>query len=379
MLKKKDIINTFKELVSLDTKPRQEGQIADLLKKKLARLGFTVREDQAGDLIGGETGNLLAELAPTPGKEDLPPLLFSAHMDKVQPGLGCNPRVGSRYITSAGDNNLGADDLAGVTGIIESLKFIKKHKIEHGKIKIIFTVAEEEGLLGAKKLDPLEVKDCAYGFVLDAEGDVGTIIYRAPFKMKFNARIKGKPAHAGIAPGRGVNAIKIASHAISAMNLGQIDEETTANIGVIKGGVARNVVPDLIELEGEVRSHDQQKLNNQVEEMKGLINKYVKSYQGEVEFDISLLYQGYCLEKDSPLLDYLSWRARELDIPINYKAGGGGSDACVFNGWGLTTINLGIGIENAHSPREKIKKKNLFNLVRYLVAIIKKSSKISDV
>ena len=376
---KKRIINTFLELVSLDSSPGNERAVARVIKNKLGKLPCTIREDQAGKKIGGSTGNIIVDFSPSPGQEENPVLLLSAHMDKISPGTGSKPRISGDYITSANDGSLGADDLAGVTGIIEGLRNIQKQGIKRGPIKIIFTVAEEEGLQGAKCLNDRELKDCDYGAVFDAEGDIGTIIYRAPYKMKFNAVIRGQSAHAGIEPGKGINAIKIASQAISNMNLGVIDEETTANIGVIRGGVARNVVPDLIELQGEVRSHSMDKLKEVIQEMKKITQKAVHQYRGEVDFDISLLYQGFSLNKNNPFVKYTAGVVRELNLPLRFQVSGGGNDACIFNNRGVPALNLGTGIENAHSDNEKIKKENLYRLVKFIISLLTNADRIDDV
>lgn len=365
------ILNTFEKLVALDSPSRKERPVAEFIKKELSQLDVVLKEDQAGEKIGGSTGNIIAELPAADSRHDAAPLLLlSAHMDKVQPGTGTEMQILENYITAAGDNILGADDLAGVAAILEALKRIESKKASRGPLKLIFSVAEEEGLQGAQNMDPDLLQNCDYGIVVDSEGAVGKIVYRAPFKIGFNARIKGQKAHSGINPDGGVNAIKIASLAISAMELGRIGEQTTANIGVIKGGVARNVVPDFIELQGEVRSHDKSKLRQQTEHMKAMIQKYTAEYGGEVEFDIELLYKGYSVSRNSPFVNFLVQTAESLNLPVEFAVSGGGSDANVFNAHGLPVVNLGTGFENAHSAAEKIKIDNLFKLVDFLESII---------
>ena len=374
MVEKKQITETFKQLVQINSLSLEEREMADILKVELQNLGFEVDEDNTGDKINGNAGNVIAELA---GDESLPSLLLSAHMDRVEPGINIKPVIKNGYLKSKGDTILAADDVAGITGILEALKIVKDKNIPHGKIKVIFTVAEELGLQGAKNLDPIHYQDLDLGVVYDAEGKVGNIIYTGPTKAKFNAVIRGQASHAGISPNKGVNAIKISSLSISAMNLGQIDNDTTANIGVIRGGVARNIVPDLVELEGEARSQKNTKLKQQINHMKGIINKYVNKYKGEVDFNIEVLYHNFSLDLDSDIINILNKAAEKIGLEVDFLESCGGNDANIFNNQGLPTANLGIGMENAHSKIEKIKIKYLQQLVEYTVSIIKTCSEWS--
>jgi len=370
MIKKKQIVNTFMHLVTVDSLSCQEREMCEKLKKNLRALNFRVKEDRAGEKIAGNSGNIIAEL---PGDNRLPSILLSAHMDRVKPGKGIKPVIKNSYIISQSDTVLGADDLAGVTGILEALKIVQKNDIPHGKTKVIFTVAEEKGLLGAKNLAPEYYQDLDYGVVFDAAGPVGNIIYQGPTKSKFNATIRGKPSHAAINPDQGIDAIKISSLAISSMNLGKIDQETTANIGVIRGGVARNVVPDFVELEGEVRSHQKYKLNKQINHMKEKMNKYVDKYNGDIDLDIEVLYESFSLNSDSELIKMLKIAAELSGLNIQYVKSCGGNDANIFNKQGLPTVSLAVGAENVHSRQEKIRITELLNLVKYTVNIIKTS------
>ena len=144
---------------------------------------------------------------------------------------------------------------------MEAIRILKENQLEHRPFKVIFSVAEEIGLLGAKNLDPEELSGLKYGFVLDGDGEIGTIINQGPAQIKYNMELGARLPIAGMEPERGINAIKMASAIISRLKTGRIDEETTANIGVIKGGpMATNIVPDLVELEGEVPAILQRRL-----------------------------------------------------------------------------------------------------------------------
>ena len=366
MINKERIVEEFINLVEIDSIPREEREMADRLKADLQNLGCNVYEDNTGEKIDGNAGNLIAEL---PGDPDLPVVLLSAHMDRVEPGKGVEAMIDNGYIKSKGETVLGGDDIIGVVAILETLREIKDSK-KNPTIKIIFSVAEEAGLMGTKNMDSKIYNDVDYGIVLDVDGEIGKVVYQAPSQNKFNAIIKGKAAHAGMEPENGVNAIKIASHAISDMKLGQIDEETTANIGVIRGGVASNIVPDLVELEGEVRSLNHNKLKQQTDDMKDIIDKYVGKYNGEVDYDIKLNYSNFSLDLKSGLIKIVKKAARKLELPYNLASSGGGSDANIYNNQGLPTVNLEIRMEKVHSTDERVKIDNMLKLTEYLMTII---------
>jgi len=367
-LEKDKIVDKFIELVEIDSVSKHERNMADSLKNELNKLGFIVEEDKTGEKINGNAGNIIAKLD---GDDSLPTILLSAHMDRVKPGKGVKTKIKDGYIYSKGDTVLGGDDMIGVLSIIEAVKNLQRENFNYPNIIVVFSVAEEIGLLGAKNLDSSYIEKADYGIVIDADGNIGKVINKAPGQNKFNAVIKGKAAHAGMEPEKGVNAIKIASHAISKMKVGRIDFETTANIGVIRGGSASNIVPDVVELEGEVRSHNEEKLFNQTQEMKSVLNKYTEQLKGNVEFDIERLYDNFEINKNEHIIKIVKKAAKKTNLPFELTSSGGGSDANIFNKKGLSTINLGSAMENVHSTDERIKISNLLKLIKYLINIIK--------
>lgn len=367
LLDKNRLIDFFLEIVQIDSISREERLLADRIIQELTKLGFRVKEDGTAVKINGNTGNLIIDF---PGDDGQDTFLLSAHLDRVEPGRGIIPEIKGEYIYSKGDTVLAGDDLIGVAAIIEAVRVIKENNLRHRPFKIIFTVAEEVGLLGAKNLDSTELEDLDYGLVFDTDGDVGLIVNQAPTQLKFNANISGKAAHAGMNPAKGINAIKIASLAISNMKLGQIDEETTANIGVIKGGRASNIVPDMVELEGEIRSHSEERLKKQKEGMVEVIDRVCKQLKGEVSYDIERLYSNFAISKESDIINFIDNINTWLGIETFLTKSGGGSDANVFNKLGLATLNLGVGMENVHSTAERVKLKNLELLVKQILGIL---------
>jgi tripeptide aminopeptidase len=255
MINRERLTKTFMDLVKIDSVSKEEAEVSAIIQKILEPLGADIIIDNAGEKIGGTTGNLIARIK---GNINVPPLMLNAHMDTVEPGKGIVPMLKDGVFTSQGDTILGADDKSAIAIIIEALQIIKENNLACGPLEIVFTICEEIGLMGAKQLD-FNLISAEYGFALDAT-DTRGVVTRAPSANRLEFIVHGKEAHAGAAPEKGVNAILIASQAIADLELGRIDEETTCNIGVIQGGLATNIIPNLVKVKGEVRSHSAEKL-----------------------------------------------------------------------------------------------------------------------
>src|SRR5699024_8253648 len=193
-------------------------------------------------------------------------------MDACNQVIDDKPHIEGGYVYSDGTTILGADDKAGISAIIEAVRVLKEENIPHGDVEVIITVGEETGLIGAKALDIKNIKS-KFGYAVDGTGQVGTIVNRAPTQTKIKATISGKKAHAGIEPEKGISAINLAAKAISKMNLGRIDEETTSNIGTIKGGQATNIVADNVEILAEESSLSDEKMHDESDNNKTAINE----------------------------------------------------------------------------------------------------------
>jgi len=366
MINRERLVNEFVELVSIDSITFKERLMADRLKEKLYSMGYLFFEDDTASKISGEAGNIICTIK---GEQDIPGIIFLAHMDTVVPGLGKQAIINGDIIKSDGTTVLGADDLAGVVTILESLRILKEEKIKHGDINIIFTVAEEGGLFGSKNLDLSKI-NAKYAFVLDNGGKVGTIAIRAPSQNKIDIRILGKAAHAGIEPEKGIDAIQIAAHAISKINVGKIDEETTANIGIIRGGQATNIICDFVELKAEVRSLDMEKLNNQTNHMYESFVEVAEKFGGEIQFYTELMYSSFSIKEDDEIVKILKNAASLMNIELIFKSTGGGSDTNIINEKGIPAVNIGIGMENVHSIYEQISINNMMKTTEFIIKII---------
>jgi tripeptide aminopeptidase len=357
------IINSFIELVKINSTSRNEAAIRRYLLGELRRLDCRPAVDKKGNIHLTVNGALAHG----------PVMLFNAHLDTVTPGNNVRPKILKDRIVSDGTTVLGADDKAGLAGILEMLRLLKEKKVLFHKIKVILTVEEEIGLHGAKALNFEEVR-ADYCFVLDSDGDVGTVVNQAPAQEVLNFLVRGKAAHAGLNPEDGVNAIKIAGLAIAKIKSGRIDSETTANIGVIKGGLAGNIVPEETLVKTEARSRNEQKLQKQVRAMIDAFQQAAQKLGGSVEVKRRREYEAVNQPLDSAIIKITRAAARRINLPHKVLASGGGSDASLIFGYGVPTVGLGIGMENVHSTREYITLRNLTLLPRYLLALLQSAN-----
>lgn len=360
------LVNEFMEMVKISSLSLKEGKFAALLVKKLEALGFEVHIDKAGELSGGDTGNVLGRLK---GSSATQPVLFCAHMDTVVPGENINPVVSEGIIKSDGTTVLGGDDKAGIAAILEAVKYIKENNIPHGDIEVAFTIAEEGGMLGAKNLEYGRLKS-KMAFVLDSGGDVGRVIVQAPAQIKILSTIKGKAAHAGVAPEKGISAIQVAARAIGKMKLLRIDEETTANVGKISGGGATNIVCDRVEIALEARSLVRSKVEAQASHMLECIENACREFGAEHETKHYLNYPELNIPKDSPAVKLLEAAMKRFGLPAKLESTGGGSDTNIMCGKGLQAVTLGIGMNNVHTTEENISIDSLVKTAELVAAII---------
>lgn len=368
MINKERVLAEFFELVKIKCSSRDERQVADILKVRLAELGLEVTEDQVGEKIGGNCGNVIAYTkGNVPGA---PGIMLTAHMDCVEPCGGIEPVLKDGIITSAGNTILGGDDKAGIVAILEAIRMINEENISHGPIQIVFTVAEEGGLNGAKNFDPAALK-ADFGYAFDSSGAPGEIINMAPGQNSIIVTVHGKKAHAGVAPEEGINAIVVAGKAMAELTYGRIDFETTSNIGMISGGVATNIVPDMVELKCEARSRNMEKLEFQTNYMKETFERVAAANDARAEVVIKKAYGPFVLAEDSPVVALAVKASESISLKPEIKATGGGSDANFFNNYGVPTAVLGVGMSKVHTTDEYIKEVDLYDSAELVVALIK--------
>ncbi|MDF2822259.1 MAG: peptidase T-like protein [Clostridiales bacterium] len=349
MINVQRIIDEFQELVAIDSPTFGERQIADVLKNKLEAIGFQVTEDEVGKLFGSDCGNLYGYLE---GEISGDSLLFSAHMDTVTPAHGKKAIVHSDgRITSAGDTVLGADDVAGLTSILEAIRSIREEGLPHRSIEVLFPVAEEIYTKGSSSYDYTTIKS-KEAYVLDLSGEVGRAAYTAPTILSFKAIIKGKAAHAGFSPEEGIHSIAIAAKAIAKMKLGRIDEETTFNIGTITGGEATNIIPENCKLEGEIRSLKHEKAIGYLMEIKELLEKEVSDFGAILEWEEKINCYAYETDINGHSANRYREACEKLGIKPDFVKTFGGSDLNAFARNGIVGLVLTNAMNKVHSCEE---------------------------
>ena len=369
------LADVFKKLVQTDSVSKKEGAVANALQKIFESMGAEVVIDQAGPNVGSDTGNLIARFQGAHG--EVPPLLLNAHMDTVQPGEGIKVHYENGTFSTDGTTVLGADDKSALAIIIETITILQEDKLSHGPLEVVVTVCEEVGLLGAKNLDYSLLK-AQYGYSIDAS-DTDGIVTGAPAANHLRFEVHGRDAHAGAAPEKGINAIQLASRAISKMSLGRIDEETTANMGLIQGGTATNIVPGLVTVTGEVRSHSPEKLEDETNKIVQCFEEEISAYKEAFPSDDGLprletfIRQDFFVMKtpeDHLVVSMAREAADRLGREMKTKTSGGGSDANIFFGHGIVTGILGTGMKDMHTVRESIRLDDMVKSVELLLEII---------
>ncbi len=368
------LAETFVQLCEMSSPSRREGLVAAFIRDIFKGLGAEVVEDGSATSTGSNSGNLVVRIE---GNPLMSPLFFNAHMDTVSPGEGIKVRREGDIFSSTGNTVLGGDDKSGIAILIEVFRTLAEHHAEHGPIDLIFTTCEEIGLLGAKHLD-ITLLRANHGFSLDSSG-IDQVIVGAPAANRIKVELKGLAAHAGLEPEKGINAIYLAAQAIAMLRLGRLDHESTANIGLISGGTATNIIPDRVEIEGEVRSHSIEKLALFTREIRQIFEQAVSGGQGitgqdkgvpDVTFVIQLEYPLLKVAMDAPVVQRVSQAAAKLGRTLKFIAAGGGSDANIFSSYGLNTVILGTGMQQVHTVDEWIALSDMVRTAELLCATI---------
>lgn len=364
----------FVHLCEIDSPSREERHVADYLIKLFKSLGAeSVVEDDSAKKTGSDCGNLIIRFPGTVNKE---PIFFACHMDTVDPGRGIKVQRTGDYFTSQGNTVLGGDDKSGIAALIEMVRVLSASGQPYGPMEIVLTTCEEIGLLGAKNLDHSLVQ-AEYGYALDSTG-IDRVIVGAPAANRLKVEVHGIAAHAGLNPEQGISAFCLAARAIADLRLGRLDEQSTANFGLIHGGVATNIVPDLITIEGEVRSHSPEKLEAYTKEIESTFRNVVRGWSAQlkngrhpfVEISVEKEYPVMRLEDDDPVVTRVQQAGDVLQRDILFQVAGGGSDANIFNSFGLKTAIIATGMDKVHTTDECLDLKDLTRLTELLLAIV---------
>lgn len=373
VLNKDRIFEEFKELVAIPCHSTKERQIFEVVKAKLEALGFNVEEDDAASKLDSECSNMWAFL---PGnKAGATKVLLSGHLDGVEPCGGTTVVRKDGILYSDGTTILGSDDKSGVVAILEGVRMILEENAEHGDIQVLLTIAEEGGVNGSRCMDKSKL-NADVGYALDSEGAPGEIIVGAPGQYKYSIKVIGKTAHGGMEPEKGINSVMVAAKALAEVKrYGRIDEETTANIGIINGGIATNIVPALVEIQGDARSRNSEKLIAIRDEIVNTICTAVEKQGAKAEADVVLKYNSFLVDENSKVVELAKDACAQFGFEPNIGLTGGGSDANFINAYGVPCVILGTGMSNVHTVDEYIKEEDLYNSALMVYGILKAAAK----
>ncbi len=334
------LVTSFCEMVRIDSESgEEEGFIAHVQELLDQELKAECRLDAYGNLIARIPGK---------GNSRREAILLAAHGDTVKPGKGIEPVVRDGVVRSAGETILGADDKAGVAALIEAVRTVSRRP----PVEIVITREEEVGLLGAKHLD-LSLISAKTGFIVDGE-EPDVIVIGGPSHVSLDITVIGKAAHAGMEPEKGISAIRAAALAIANQPSGRIDEETTANIGTIHGGLIRNGVPERVTIQAECRSLDHGKCMRQAEVMRRAFEEAAESLGAKAKVDVTLEYEASRVPEDSPAVQLAREAIAAVGLEPRTQVITGGTDALILAGRGLDAVVLGYGGQAAHTTDEFI-------------------------
>ena len=363
------LVDLFLELCAMPSPSGSERAVADRVAAYLTDLGLEWDEDDAAATLDGDAGNIYCRIPPTNGSSGTP-IFLCAHTDTVPPETTIDPVVDEDGIVrNAAGTILGSDNKAAVVVMLEAVRQILDESREHAGIELLFTPQEEVSLRGADAFDHSRFV-ATTGYVYDQGAAIGEIVLGSPHARLLDFRFHGAAAHAGMHPEDGRSAIAAASRAIADFRLGRVDEETSANVGVISGGTARNVVPEWCSFTAEVRSHDEAKAVDLAREMLESAAFAASLADCEVESEVRPSFPGYRFRESDPPVRLAAEALERAGYTPTYALSGGGADANVFNARGLQCVNLANGMMEIHTPDEHIAVADLEGMVDVTLALV---------
>jgi tripeptide aminopeptidase len=359
-------LDLFLELCAIPSPTGSERAVADRVTAYLDELGLEWDEDAAAAELDGSTGNIYSRL---PATAEGTPIFLCAHTDTVPPEAAIEPVVEDGVVRNAAGTILGADNKAAIVVMLEAVRRVVREDRPHAGIELVITAQEEVGLKGAAAFDHTRLH-ARTGFVYDQGAAIGEIVLGSPHARTLDLRFHGRASHAGMAPEEGRSAITAASRAIADFRLGAIDDETSANVGVITGGTARNVVPEWCSFQAEVRSQDERKVTELVREMLETAAFAATLGECELETDVRPSFPGYRFKESDEVVRLAATALRAAGFEPSYALSGGGADANVFNARGLECVNLANGMMEIHTANEHIAVADLEAMVEVTLALI---------
>jgi len=360
-----NLLELFTETAKINALSGNEKPLADFIKTFLSRYNYSIQEDNAYLVTESNTGNLICRIG------DGGEFVLTAHMDTARPTHNLKPLIFEDKIVSSGDTVLGVDNRVGVTTLLFLLQKIASEKIPVKNFTVAFTTCEETTLFGSKHLGLNG--NIKYGFVFDSGFRPGNFVYSSCGSLGFKIKVIGKASHSGIAPEKGINSLQIAAKAISNLPLGRIDDETTINIGILKGGTAVNVIPEITELDGEIRSFDIDKVESYFKICLDTFKREAEGLGGKIEFDSVWDFKPYSVPEDSYVFKEIKSALEKVGLKPAPRISLGGSDANSLNENGIVSVNLGIGAQNPHSNDEFVYIEDLVKNVEIALELVKEN------
>jgi tripeptide aminopeptidase len=362
------VLDLFRELAAIPSPSGRERPVADRALDFLRDLGLDPTEDDAGAEIGSDMGNIHVALPPSDGEGGVP-IFLNAHLDTVPPTGPIDPEVRNGVVVNRHDTILGADNKAAAAVMLAAVSDLVRTGRPHAGVELVLTPMEEVGLCGAKAFDTSRLH-ARVGYCYDHAAPIGNVVLAAPTQRTLRFRFIGRAAHAGIAPEDGRSAIVAAARAIADMPVGRIDAETTANVGLISGGIAGNIVPPECLVEAEARSRDAGRLREQVQAMLDAATFAANLAECELESRIEPEYDGYRLSRSDPAVRLAARALEACGREAVYIDSGGGADANVWNARGLECVNLCNGMAEIHTASEHIAASDLDAMLDVTLALI---------
>ena len=358
MINRERLVQTFCELVRIDSPSGEEEAMALDLEKRLRNLGLKTTRDDYGNLLANNGG--------------LDPIILSAHMDTVEPGRGIKPEVNGNRIVSDGTTILGGDCKAGVAAILEALQSIREDDIPHLPLEVIFTREEETGLVGARHLDFSKIQ-AKEAIVFDGEGPPSQITSASPTYIGFDIEVTGRAAHAGVEPEKGLSAIRIASEIITRLPQGRLDDQTTFNIGTIAGGSVRNAVAENTIIKGEFRSRNVETLDDIRLQISQALNEVRELFpEAKLDDHLHVEFETYTLTDDDPATTRVKKALNSLGLSPVMSPSGGGTDGNVFRLNNISAVVIGMADHNMHTVREYVTIPDLVDSAHLCETIMRK-------
>ncbi|MEK6327542.1 MAG: M20/M25/M40 family metallo-hydrolase [Actinomycetota bacterium] len=362
------LLDRFVRLCEIPSPTGEERAVADAVLTELRGLGVEVAEDSAAAAARATAGNLIARIA---GERDAW-VMFGCHMDTVPHDGPIEAVLDEGVYRSRGQTILGADNKAAATVLVELAARYAQSPPPIG-LEILFTVAEEDGLRGAKELDSGSLRS-PFGFVLDHASPIGEVITAAPTYKRLVADFQGTEAHSGIRPEDGRSAIAAAAGAITSMRLGRLDPETTANVGVISGGTASNVVPGHCRVDGEARSLDDEQASKTIGAMVDACTWAASEHECDVDIELNEMFRGYRLPAGAASMGVARAALERRGVNAREVATGGGSDANALNAAGFECLLLANGTEANHTPEESVAAERIVQMLAVCEAIVEEAA-----